>query len=284
MKGVKNVPSISVLMGIYNEKKKEQVKVAISSILNQSYCDFEFIICDDGSPEEFFLWLQQYCRIDKRIRLLRNERNEGLSKALNRCLAEANGKYIARMDADDVSLPNRFERQINFLEKHSEYALAGCAVGLIDDKGIWGERVPVEKPQKTDFLWTSPFIHPSIMMKKSILQYLNGYATDAYIERTEDYELFMRLYATGKVGYNLQEKLLLYREDRNAFIKRKYRYRINEAKVRYVGFGQLGIRKGNYKYIIKPLVIGVLPGFVMQRFHKRQFGEKENDRDCNFKL
>lgn len=268
------MPNLSVLMGIYNEKKKEQVEMAILSILNQSYRDFEFIICDDGSPEEFFLWLQQYCRTDERIHLLRNEKNEGLSKALNRCLTEACGKYIARMDADDVSLPNRFEKQITFLETHPEYALAGCAVSLIDEGGVWGERVPAEKPQKTDFLWTSPFVHPSIMMKKSVLQHLNGYTTEDYAERTEDYDLFMRLYAAGKAGYNLQEKLLLYREDRNAFTKRKYRYRINEAKVRYIGFGQLGIRKGNFKYIVKPLVIGLLPGFVVQKFHRKQFGKK----------
>lgn len=113
------------------------------------------------------------------------------------------------------------------------------------------------------------------MMKTSVLQNMNGYTTADYAERTEDYDLFMRLYAAGEKGYNLQEKLFLYREDRNAFAKRKYRYRINEAKVRYIGFGQLGIRKGSMKYIIKPLVVGVLPGFVLQKLHKRQFGEKE---------
>ena len=275
LEGMRMVPDISVLMGIYNEKKKEQVEMAISSILNQSYSNFEFIICDDGSSEEFFLWLQEYCKTDERIHLLRNEKNEGLSKALNRCLKYANGEYIARMDADDISLPERFEKQVMFLKTHPEYAFTGSAVSLIDEGGIWGERKPSERPQKTDFLWTSPFIHPSIMMKTSVLQNMNGYTTADYAERTEDYDLFMRLYAAGEKGYNLQEKLFLYREDRNAFAKRKYRYRINEAKVRYIGFGQLGIRKGSMKYIIKPLVVGVLPGFVLQKLHKRQFGEKE---------
>ena len=267
------MPKLSVLMGMYNEKKKEQVEQAISSVLNQSYRDFEFIICDDGSAEEFFLWLQQYCKIDERIHLLRNEKNAGLAESLNRCLAEAEGEYIARMDADDVSLPDRFEKQIHFLEANPEYVLVGCSVSLIDDAGIWGERILAEKPQKTDFLWTSPFVHPSIMMRKNVLQRLNGYSTEDYAERTEDYELFMRLYALGYTGYNLQEKLFLYREDRNAFTKRKYRYRINEAKVRYIGFGQLGIRKGNLKYIAKPLVIGLIPRGVMQKLRRRQFGE-----------
>lgn len=273
MERMKRMPKLSVLMGIYNEKRKEQVELAISSILNQSYRDFEFIICDDGSTKEIFLWLQEYCKTDERIRLIRNEKNAGLAVALNRCLTEAKGEYIARMDADDISLPDRFEKQIDFLEKHPQYAMVGCAVSLIDEEGSWGERIPAEKPQKTDFLWTSPFVHPSIMMRKSVLQHLNGYSTEAYAERTEDYDLFMRLYAAGQVGYNLQEKLFLYREDRNAFTKRKYRYRINEAKVRYIGFGQLGIRKGNLKYIVKPLVIGLVPGVVMQKLRRRQFGE-----------
>ena len=113
MERMKRMPKLSVLMGIYNEKRKEQVELAISSILNQSYRDFEFIICDDGSTKEFFLWLQEYCKTDERIRLIRNEKNAGLAVALNRCLTEAKGEYIARMDADDISLPDRFEKQIN---------------------------------------------------------------------------------------------------------------------------------------------------------------------------
>lgn len=80
LEGMRMVPDISVLMGIYNEKKKEQVEMAISSILNQSYSNFEFIICDDGSSEEFFLWLQEYCKTDERIHLLRNEKMKGCQR------------------------------------------------------------------------------------------------------------------------------------------------------------------------------------------------------------
>lgn len=110
----KKNPIISVLMGIYNEKNKNYVIQAIDSILQQSFTDFEFIICDDGSTNEFYAWLQDVCRKDSRIRLLRNDKNMGLSYTLNRCMKHARGKYYARMDADDISKENRLKKQLLF--------------------------------------------------------------------------------------------------------------------------------------------------------------------------
>ena len=112
------MPLISVIMGIYNEKNRQDVQDAIQSILNQTFSDFEFIICDDGSEGEFYQWLKEYCRIDDRIKLYRNDRNRGLSYTLNHCLQYAEGRFIARMDADDRSLPDRFEKQILFLQEN----------------------------------------------------------------------------------------------------------------------------------------------------------------------
>lgn len=265
-------PMISVIMGIYNEKNKNQVMQAIDSVLEQTYDNLEFIICDDGSKPEFYLWLQEYCRKDARIHLIRKEKNEGLAAALNTCLANAQGSYVARMDADDISKSDRLEKQITFMQQHSEYALVGCNAEMIDDNGVWGERILIEKPQKTDFLRTSPFIHPSIMIKTEVLRQMMGYSLEKYAERTEDYELFMRLYAAGYIGYNMQEKLFSYREDRDAYQKRKYRYRVNESRVRYKGFMELGIFWGHIRYVIKPLLVGIMPIGLMRRIRKWQFG------------
>ncbi|MDD6306168.1 MAG: glycosyltransferase [Clostridiales bacterium] len=266
------MPTVSILMGIYNEKKIEQVKQAIDSILNQTFGDFEFLICDDGSKLEFYEWLQEYCEKDERIQLLRKEKNEGLAAALNTCFENAKGTYIARMDADDISRKDRFEKQVEFLEKHSEYALVGCNADMIDENGKWGERILVEKPQKEDFLRTSPFIHPSIIIRREVLNELGGYSTAEYTKRTEDYELFMRLYAEGFRGYNMQENLFCYREDRNAYEKRKYRYRMNESRVRCQGFMRMGILIGHLRYVVKPLIVGMLPVGIMRRIRKKQFG------------
>ena len=196
----------------------------------------------------------------------------GLAIALNQCLKKSRGEYIARMDADDLSKPERFEKQIVFLTEHPEYALVGCGADLIDDGGTWGERMPAEKPQKNDFLWSSPFMHPTIVIRKKVLEELGGYTTEDYAERTEDYELFMRLYAAGYRGYNLQESLFQYREDRNAYRKRKYKYRVNEAKVRYRGYRELGILPGHIHNVIKPLIVGMIPVQWMQKIRRKQFG------------
>ena len=265
-------PTVSVIMGIYNERNKIQVQRSIESVLQQTYDDFEFIICDDGSEQDCYKWLEEYCRLDPRIRLIRQGKNMGLAIALNQCLKKSRGEYIARMDADDLSKPERFEKQIVFLTEHPEYALVGCGADLIDDGGTWGERMPAEKPQKNDFLWSSPFMHPTIVIRKKVLEELGGYTTEDYAERTEDYELFMRLYAAGYRGYNLQESLFQYREDRNTYRKRKYKYRVNEAKVRYRGYRELGILPGHIHNVIKPLIVGMIPVQWMQKIRRKQFG------------
>lgn len=262
---------ISVLMGTYNEKRA-LAAAAIDSILKQTYQEFEFLICDDGSEKEFYRWLYNYCKKDERIKLLRNKKNRGLAVALNRCLYSAVGSYIARMDADDVSAEKRLEKQIAFLHQHKEYALVGCNAQLIDRNGVWGERRLQKIPDRRAFLHTSPFIHPSIMMRREVLEKIHGYSESIMALRVEDYEMFMRLYAAGYQGYNIQENLFLYREDRGSFGKRKYRYRLNECMIRYQGFRSLKIRKGNFRYIVKPLLAGLIPAGILRKMHIRKFG------------
>lgn len=264
------IPAVSVLMGVHGERK-EDVCASIDSVLNQSYQDFELIICVDGADREYDKWLQEYCSKDARIHLLRNKKNRGLAYTLNRCLDAARGKYAARMDADDISMPKRLERQILFLEGHKEYALAGCNASLIDDGGVWGIRKMETVPEKKSFVKTSPFIHPSIVMRMDVLRQLGGYSEKKEALRAEDYDLFMRMYEKGYRGYNLQEILLGYREDRDSYTKRKYRYRMHECKVRYRGFRNLGILRGNIRYVIKPLLVGLVPASMMQKYRRKKY-------------
>lgn len=263
---------ISVLMGAYNESK-EKTSQAIDSILSQSFTDFEFIIWDDGSDKNYYEWLERYCRKDARIRLFRNETNKGLAAVLNQCLAHSSGIYIARMDADDRSEPARFEKQYQFLEKHPEYAMAGCSVRMFGNKGTWGIRRLKPKPEKTDFLQTSPFVHPSIMIRRTVMEELGGYVQEKWTRRTEDYELFMRLYAAGYSGYNLPDILLCYREDLTSYKRRKYQYRLNECIVRYRGFLSLGILKNNYRFVVKPLAAGLILAFAMWHIKRRRYAD-----------
>ena len=260
---------ISVIMGIYNmANKKEFMKLAIESILNQTYKNFEFIICEDGSSDKTYELLKEFCKKDKRIILLKNNKNRGLAYSLNHCLSIAKGKYIARMDADDISMPSRLEKQIKFLDGHLEYAMVGCNLLFINDKGIWGKRILAEKPTKKSFLFTSPFCHPAIVMRKEVLDKVNNYKVEKITRRAEDYDLFMRIYANGYKGYNLQEFLYQFREDNDAFKRRAYKYRLDEVQVRYKGFKALGLMPKGFLYVIKPLIIGLIPQKLLANLRK----------------
>ncbi|SNV05609.1 Spore coat polysaccharide biosynthesis protein spsA [Megamonas hypermegale] len=260
---------ISIIMGIYKMiNKKAIVKLAIDSILNQTYRDFEFIICDDGSNDGTYEMVQGLIRNDKRVILIKNNENKGLAYSLNHCLSIAKGKYIARMDADDISTPNRLEKQIKFLDEHLEYAIVGCNLLLINDKGIWGKRILAEKPTKKSFLFTSPFCHPAIVMRKDVLDKVNNYKVEKITRRAEDYDLFMRIYVNGYKGYNLQEFLYQFREDNDAYKRRAYKYRIDDVQVRYRGFKALGLMPSGFLYVIKPLIVGLIPQKILCQLRK----------------
>ena len=261
--------TVSVIMGIYKMVNKESiVKLAIDSILNQTYKDFEFIICEDGSNDGTYEMVQRLIKKDSRVILIKNEENRGLAYSLNHCLSIAKGKYIARMDADDISMPNRFEKQVKFLDEHLEYAVVGCNMLYINENGIWGNRILAKKPTKKSFLFTSPFAHPTVIMRKDVLNFLNGYKVEKITRRLEDYDLFMRLYANGYKGYNMQEFLYQFREDNDAFKRRAYKYRLDEVQVRYRGFKALGLMPKALLYVIKPLIVGLISQKFLAKLRK----------------
>lgn len=256
--------TVSVIMGIYKmAERKSLVKLAIDSILNQTYNDFEFIICDDGSNDGTYELVKRLTQKDKRVILLRNEKNKGLAFSLNQCFYIAKGKYIARMDADDISAENRLEKEVDFLNKHLEYAVVGCNILYINEKGVWGKRILAEKPNRKSFLFTSPFAHPTILMRKEVLEQLNGYKVEKITRRLEDYDLFMRLYAKGYKGYNMQEFLYQFREDTEAYKRRAYKYRWDEVQIRYRGFKLLNLMPLAMPYVIKPLIVGLIPQKIL---------------------
>lgn len=263
------MPEISVIMGVYNSPNKSILKQAIESILNQTFTDFEFIICDDGSIDDTFDFLLEYKKKNKKIILIKNKKNSGLAATLNHCLKYANGVYIARMDGDDISRPDRLEKEINFLKNNSAYGFVGSEIKLIDEySGVWGKRDLIREPKSKDFLFTQPFVHASVLVKKEIYDKVNGYRVSKETLRAEDYDLFMRLYSLGIVGYNLEEYLYLVREDKNAYRRRKYRYRFDEAKVRYIGFKSLGLLPRGYIYILKPFIVGIIPQRLLAKIRR----------------
>lgn len=263
-------PIVSVIMGVYNTNNENMLRLAIDSILNQTLSNIEFIICDDGSIDGTYETLIRLYGKYKNIVIIRNKENSGLAKTLNNCLKIAKGKYIARMDADDISNIDRLKIQMEFLEEYKEYSFVGCCSLLFNDNCIWGERKTKENPDKEDFLFGTPFIHPTIMMRKEVYEALNGYKVSKLTRRAEDYDLFMRAYAKGFKGYNIQQNLYSFREDNNAYKRRAYKHRLEEAKVRYYGFKELNLLPKGYIYILKPIIVGLIPQKILSIFRNEK--------------
>ncbi len=256
---------LSVIMGVHNIEHLWVFEKSIQSVLNQSYDDFEFIICDDGSTDRTYEILCAYEKRDARVILLKNKTNRGLAYSLNRCMQKAQGEYLARHDADDISHQKRFEIQMNYMKQHPNISFSGTNAALFDRSGVWGRRILPLRPQKKDFLFTDPFVHGTLIFKKQDLLELGGYRIRKETRRAEDYDLLMRMYAHGKYGENLQECLYFFLEDAAAYSRRKYRFRFDEASVRWKGFWALGLMPKALPYVIKPLFVGLLPGSVLKR-------------------
>lgn len=198
--------SISVLLPVYNAEK--YLNESIESILNQTFTDFELLIIDDGSTDKSWQIIQSFD--DRRIQVIRNDKNLGLIKTLNKGINLAKGKYIARMDADDIASQQRLEKQFNFLEQNPQYALIGSQAKFIFENK--SSNIIFEIPTNDDeipifSLFNCPFIHPSIMIRTEVLKefyYNEDFAT------AEDYELWTRILKKYK-GSNIKEVLLSYR-------------------------------------------------------------------------
>lgn len=202
-------PLISVLLPFYNGLP--YIKTSLQSILAQTFTDFEVIVIDDGSADDSFTVVQQFG--DPRIRLYRQE-NVGLAATLNRAIGLARGTFLARQDQDDISLPYRFEKQVSFLSAHPLHAMVGTWSKIwVGNRKTWrSHQHPSESTiLKWELLFDNPFVHSSVMIRKSVLEILGGYSTDPSRQPPEDYELWSRIARQFAVA-NIPEFLHIYRE------------------------------------------------------------------------
>lgn len=204
-------PIVSVLMPVYNAEK--YVAEAVESVLNQTFADFEFLMIDDGSLDGSLEILQRYAKTDQRIRLV-SRPNTGYVVALNEMLQLARGKYLARIDADDVALPERFAKQVEYMEQHPECVVVGSRVLLIDSDGDpLREMVELFTHEQIDNQHleggSSQVIHPSAIMRREAVEHVGGYLK--HYMPAEDLDLFLRLAECGHV-VNLPDVLTKYRQ------------------------------------------------------------------------
>ena len=259
---------ISIIMGIYNcEKTLEE---AINSILNQTYKNWKMIMCDDASNDKTYEIANKYQVLyPEKFVLLKNSKNRGLNYTLNKCLKEVRGEYVARMDADDISLPERFEKQIEILESRKDIDIVSSSMIHFDENLEWLGVQMKEYPQKEDFIYGTPFCHaPSMMRSKAMLE-VKGYSVGNKLLRVEDYHLWMKLYMKGFKGMNIQEPLYKMRDDNSAIKRRKFKYRINESYVKWLIFKNFNLELTKSLYILKPILVGILPRSIYRILRKR---------------
>jgi len=252
-----SVVKVSVIMSVYNDEL--YVSDAVKSILNQTYEDFEFIIINDGSTDNSFEILNNYANEDDRIILI-NQDNMGLTKSLNKAIALSKNNFIARMDSDDISLPNRLEKQVVFLKENTEYALVGTNVIKIDTVG---GVIEINKTKYKDsdirktFRTRNCIAHGSVMLNKSLCGNILKY--DETFKYAQDYRLWADVSLMYKVA-NLKESLYQLRIHIQSISKNKV-----EEQSKYAGIVA-------YEYDTKSKIINYLEEIENNSLLRRKIG------------
>lgn len=248
-----NAFPISVLMSVHNGG--DYLAQALDSVLTQDFPDFEFIVIDDASNDGTARILAEYSVQDPRMRPLYNQENHGLARSLNLGLEHASGRYIARMDADDVSLPSRLEKQYSYMENHPEVGALGTAVELIDSIGqVTGRRAYPQDPIviRWRLAFENPLCHPTVMARRELLKDI---PYDPNLTTAQDYDLWCRLSLRSRFA-NLPEPLLRLRKHDTALTHQKgMEQRLNS----------LGISRNYLEALIRKPVAGLIPEYLWNR-------------------
>jgi glycosyltransferase involved in cell wall biosynthesis len=226
-------PLISIILATFNEPPMYLTQ-SVQSILQQTLGDFEILLIDDSTNPDTLAAIDALAQSDERIKLMRAPQRMGFVPALNAGLRQAQGKYIARMDGDDISAPNRFELQMAFLDKHPEIAVVGGAMDIINERGekTSHRNYATTAPKIKIFaLLRSPLAHPTVMLRREIID--KGFYYDENFPKAEDLELWLRLMKNGYKLTNIPNTVLSYRVQGNLANKRTkdhFEYTYNARK------------------------------------------------------
>lgn len=265
-------PIVSVVLPVFNQHP-EYLRHSLESILAQSLQNFELLIIDDGSTKkECLSILEKFASKDTRIHILRNTPNRGIIRSLNRGLENARGKYIARMDSDDIAFPDRLQKQADFLEKNPDIDLVGTWVTIID---MNGEKIGTLHPPtdsellKRNILKRNLLIHPTWMFRPSLISRIGHYREDAH--SVEDYDFLLRTAKNGKIG-NIPEILLSYRFNENGIsFKKNKEQEWNTIRLRMRAIFTYGYPKWQAIFLIQPLLLFFFLPWQVKRFLLKYF-------------
>lgn len=258
-------------MGIYN--CQDTLSLSIESILNQTYKNWELIMCDDASTDNTYNIAESYrVKNPNQIILIRNNKNSGLASSLNHCLQYATGKYVARMDGDDLSEPVRFEKQVDFLKRNPDIHLVGSSMSVFNGSKYCGINKYKPYPDKFDLRFGPCFAHATIFTYKYVYDHLGGYTVSKLLTRTQDYELWFRFFKAGFRGHNLEEPLYVVIEDEKTLKRRKLIVYSRAVFIRFAGFKLLNYPLKYYPYILKPVVAMFVPVRKKIRYYNEYAG------------
>lgn len=261
---------ISIIMAVYN--CATTVREAIDSIINQTYTNWEFIICDDCSTDNTLDIVREYkAKYPDKFKVIQNEQNSKLSYSLNHCLKYANGEFIARMDGDDISRPDRFEKQVKYLREHPDVDLVSTLVQRFEGNKLADIIKKPEFPDRYTQRNEVAFNHATIMTYKSVYDKCGGYTVSKRTVRAQDYDLWFRFFYHNFKGVNMQEPLYLMREDMNAIKRRTIKVRFHAYRTTIKGFRLL---KYPLRWYIRPTIIFIVksltPSFVVYKYRQKQ--------------
>ncbi len=256
---------VSVLMGIYN--CEDTLERSVESILDQTYDNIELILCDDGSTDDTLEVARDFARKDSRVKVLVNEENIKLGRTLNRCLEAATGEFCARMDGDDMSVSDRFEKQVRFLRENPDIDCVGTYMKIIDGSPVTKIRKAEPRPEIDALMKSNPCCHATIMMRTEVMRELNGYDVRKETERIEDVDLFWRFYLAGHKAATIPEPLYLVREDPFTYKRRKKKYNLTCAKYRWEAGKKAGLPLKKRLLAARQLVVAVTPNEIVRAYH-----------------
>ncbi|MBQ7031835.1 MAG: glycosyltransferase [Bacilli bacterium] len=261
----KNKVEVSIIMSEYNTPV-ELLKESIQSLLNQTFKNFELIIVDDCGKNDLSKVVKEFN--DDRIIVLKNKKNMGLVASLNKAIKASNSDYLVRMDTDDYSYPNRIELEYNFIKKHPEYAVVGMQCEFYDGKEIYGKSHKSGELTKIDLINQTLFIHPSVIMKKEVIEKIGMYPD---YQRCEDFALWINLIVEGYRGYVMDEVGIRYTIREEDYIKRTLKTRKGLFKLLNENYQKLNpTKKQTLKLKLKNFVAGIVPGKIMYKYHKKR--------------
>ena len=267
------LPEVSVIMSVFNGK--DFLAESIQSVLDQSFKNFEFIIIDDGSKDNSLEIIRSYEALDSRIRVF-TQKNQGLAKSLNVGIENSKGKYIARIDADDLCDESRLQKQFAFMEENQSIDLIGSSVDVIDENGS----VTASKMQASSFdeifkkrYFTSPILHITFFGKRSFFECNKGYRENFIF--AQDYDLVLRGIDSGSIMLNINEKLVQYRDFQRKINALKFiqQFRITQLAIKLSKErSRFGMEVSDVDQVLKKIMkVTKLDIFIVNIFLKSYF-------------